>query len=110
MQRLSPTQVNNNRVEVVVKRGIFVGLLTAGVCLGNGFAWDGYDNEKGASIEIEKGNLVRTGETIEIYDYGEGSYKNVDVESISRTGNTVELEVYDHDSGEYRTFEMEDNQ
>ncbi len=44
-------------------------------------AWDGYDYSNGAYIEIEQGNLVREGEDIEIYDY---------------------------DTGEYRTFEMED--
>lgn len=72
------------------------------------FAWDGYDYETGDYIEIGKGNLVRTGREIEIYDYSDGSYKDVEVESIQRNGRTVEIEVYDNDSGEYRTFEMED--
>ncbi len=31
------------------------------------FAWEGYDYETGDYIEIEKGNLVRSGEDIEIY-------------------------------------------
>lgn len=67
------------------------------------FAWDGYDYEKGAYIEIEKGNLVRSGEDIEIYDYSDGTYKDVEVESV----DSDEVEVYDSDTGEYRTFEME---
>lgn len=46
------------------------------------FAWDGYDYENAVYIEIGKGNLVRNGETIEIYDYGEGEYKEVEIESI----------------------------
>lgn len=72
------------------------------------FAWDGYDYGQGNYIEIEKGNLVRRGETIEIYDYGEdGGYKEVEVENISRYGNSVEIEVYDTQSGEYRTFDMD---
>lgn len=71
-------------------------------------AWDGYDSESGSSVEIGQGNLVRPGESIEVYDYDSGEYRDVDVESIQRYGSTVEVEVYDHESGEYRTFEMED--
>ena len=71
------------------------------------FSWDGYDYDKGTFIEIDNGNLVRDGETIEIYDYNDG-YKDVEVESINRYGNNVEVEVYDYDLGEYRTFEMDD--
>lgn len=72
----------------------------------NVYAWDGYDNN-GHSIEIEKGNLVREGEDIEIYDYDAGEYKDVTVENISSYGNTVEIEAYDYDSGEYVTYEMD---
>jgi len=72
------------------------------------FAWDGVDGESGGAVEIERGNLVRSGETIEIYDHEAGEYRDVDVESVERTGNTVEIEVYDTDSGQYRTFEMDD--
>jgi len=71
------------------------------------FAWDGYDYEKGSYVEIEKGNLVRPGEEIEIYDYGDGEYKNVEVESITGSGSGAEVEVYDHEIGEYRTLDMD---
>jgi hypothetical protein len=73
----------------------------------NAVAWDGVDSSTGDAVEIGKGNLVRRGETIEIYDSSSGSYRDVDVESIRRSGNSVEVEVYDNESGEYRTFEME---
>lgn len=76
-------------------------------CLSN--AWDGQDSETGASVEIEKGNLVREGSEIEYYDYNEGEYKNVEVQNIERNGSDVEVEVYDYESGEYRTLEMEDD-
>ena len=69
-------------------------------------AWDGYDYDTGNYIEIHKGNLVRSGRSIEIYE--EGDYKEVEVEDINRYGNSVEVEVYDYDTGEYRTFEMDD--
>lgn len=71
-------------------------------------AWDGYDYESGNYVEVERGNLVRAGNDIEVYDYDAGEYRNVTVESVNEGYGSVELEVYDHDSGEYRTFEMED--
>lgn len=71
-------------------------------------AWDGFDYEKGAYIEIEKENLVRSGSTIEIFDYEDGEYKDVEVESIQRIPGGVEIEVSDPESGENRTFEMDE--
>ena len=70
-------------------------------------AWDGYDYDRGNYIEIDKGNLVRSGNDIEIYDYDTGDYKDVEVESINRSGGSVEIEAYDYDTGEYRTFDMD---
>ena len=71
-------------------------------------AWDGTDTETGGAVEIEKGNLVRTGQDIEIYDSESGEYRDVTVESMQSTGSGVEIEIYDNDAGEYRTIEMED--
>lgn len=72
------------------------------------FAWGGYDYEKGVFVEIEKGNLVRPGRDIEVYDFNKG-YIDVEVESIRRTGSTVEVEVRDNQTGELRTLEMDGN-
>jgi hypothetical protein len=71
------------------------------------FSWDGYDYDSGASVEIGKGNLVRKGRDIEIYDHKDGKYKDVEVESIRDRGNRIDVEVYDYSSGEHRTLEME---
>lgn len=71
-------------------------------------AWDGFDYDKGTYVEIDEGNLVRSGEEIEIYDYDDDEYKYVEVQDINRYGSTVEVEVYDYDTGEYRTLEMDD--
>ena len=84
-----------------MKRLIF--LLLCLLCTSSAFAWDGFDYDTGSFIEIEQGNLVRTGNDIEIYDYGTGSYKDVEVQSV---GNG-EVEVYDYESGAYRTFDMD---
>lgn len=71
------------------------------------FTWDGTDTGTGGSVEIGKGNLVRQGRDIEVYDHEAGGYRDVTVEGIRRSGSGVEVEVYDSVSGEYRTFEME---
>ena len=71
-------------------------------------AWDGYDWDKGGYVEIERGQLVRPGRTVEAYDYNRGSYRDFEVDSMRRTYRGVELEVTDSETGESRTFEMED--
>jgi hypothetical protein len=70
-------------------------------------AWDGVDSETGASVEIGKGNLVRRGQTIEIYDSNTGTYKDVEVNSIDQNGGSVDVEVYDSETGETRVLEMD---
>ena len=70
-------------------------------------AWDGIDTETGESVEIDKGNLVRRGQDIEIWSDKDG-YHDVTVENITRFGSSVDIEVYDYNKGEYRTLEMED--
>jgi len=84
-------------------------LITAFLLVGsfNSYAWDGYDYETGSYVEIDKGNLVRSGEEIEVYDYDTSEYKNYEVESITGNGSGAELEVYDYDTGEYRTLDMD---
>lgn len=89
-----------NIMRPMVFFGITVGAFPA-------LAWDGYDNEKGSYVEIEKGNLVRSGQEIEIYEYSTGEYKDVEVESVRSSGSGVELEVYDLESGNYRTLDMD---
>lgn len=71
-------------------------------------AWEGYDTITGNTIEIESGNLVREGETIQIFDYGTGQYKDVEVSDINRYGNNVEVETFDWETGTTSTYEMSD--
>ena len=85
-----------------------VWLLAAMILLStNSMAWDGYDQD-GNSVEIEKGNLVREGLDIEVYNDGDNEYHNVTIDNITRSGNTVEIEGYDNDTDEYITLEMDD--
>lgn len=59
-------------------------------------------------VEIAKGNLVCTGEEIEVYDSGNSNYRSVTIEGINTYGGTVELEVRDNDTGAYLILEMEE--
>jgi len=88
-----------------MKKNTLIALLALVLPLitGSSLAWEGYDYNTGNYIEIGSGNLVRSGNEIEIYDYNDGTYKYVEVEGMS--GN--ELEVYDYDTGEYRYLDMD---
>ena len=78
-------------------------LLTLSILSGSFlFGWDGYDYDKGESVEIEKGNLVRTYQDIEVYHYEDGNYHNEEVQRFC--GN--ELETYDYDTCEFNYYEM----
>lgn len=70
-------------------------------------AWYGYDDSTGKEVEIHKGNLVRPGRDIEVYDPYTGRYKDVEVESIRQRGRDVEVEVYDWQTGKSQTLIME---
>lgn len=88
-----------------MKKILFLLIVTLAPC--QSLAWDGYDYEKGTEVGIEEGNLVRSGSSIEIYDYEEGEYRDVEVEDVRSAGyGRVEVDVYDYESGEYRTLEM----
>ena len=86
-------------------------LIAAALVLLGGYdlavAWDGTNTTTGSSVEIERGQLVRSGRTIEVYDSSEG-YKEYDVDSIRRSGGTVEIEATDSTTGESTTLEMDD--
>jgi len=72
-------------------------------------AWDGYDSDTGAQIQIDRGNLIRRGSDIEYYDSDTGAYRSAEVQTMRRFGSSVEVEVDDAETGETRTFEMDGN-
>jgi hypothetical protein len=87
-------------------------LIAASICYGANTAlcWDGRDAYSGIPVEIGKGELVRRGRLINVYDYGTGVYHIMNVESITQNPNgTVTIEVYDHDISEFRELEMEND-
>lgn len=67
------------------------------------YAWDGYDSENNEYVEIDKGNLVRSGRDIEVYHCDCSSYVDEEVISV----NSYEVETYNPDTGEYHTYDMD---
>lgn len=97
-------------IEAIARRKLMkFSFLIAAMCLASSpcFAWDGEDSNTGEAVTIESGNLVRSGEDIELYDESDGTYHSVEVQSIEDTGTSTDIEVYDYDDREYRTLEME---
>jgi len=70
-------------------------------------AWDGTD-EDGNPVEIDQGNLVRTGSDIEYFNYADGKYHEATVDGITRYGSEVVIDVTDDDTGYSHELTMED--
>lgn len=67
------------------------------------FGWDGYDHNAGEYVEIDKDNLVRKNEDIEVYHWEDGNYHNEEVQGFQGK----ELETYDYDTGEFNYYDMD---
>jgi hypothetical protein len=70
-------------------------------------AWSGQDSETGADVEIERGNLVRPGSTISVYDWNTGSYRDIDVDAVVPNGYGATIEGTDTETGDPVELEME---
>lgn len=75
---------------------------------GTAFGWDGYDIDSGDAISIEPGNLAQRGNTLEIFDTSDDTYRKIVVQDIYRNGDQATIDAYDEVACEYRTFEMDD--
>jgi hypothetical protein len=92
-------------IKMILQKTLVVAFVVFG-CYDPAVAWDGTNTTTGSSVEIEQGQLVRSGQTIDVYDSSEG-HKQYDVDSISRSGGTVEIEATESATGESTTLEMD---
>ena len=90
------------RINLIITLMIAILLLPAYL-----YAWNGYNFDSDNYIEIEDPASVVPGKKIEIYDHEDESYHHVLIISVTKKDITF-IEVFDHDTGDYRTFEMED--
>lgn len=95
--------MRNNPIKKIV---LIISLLVI-LCPALVYSWDGYDYDTDDYIEIDHPFSVKPGNDVEIYDYSDESYHEVYVISVDRTA-TVIIEVFDYDTGDYRTFQIED--
>ena len=71
-------------------------------------AWNGYDWNQGTYIEIGKGEQVRPGREVEVFDYRSGQYRQMEVQEINRRPyGPVEIRVIDSQTGQPHTLEMD---
>ena len=70
-------------------------------------AWDGRLRGSGEYVEIDSGNMVREGETIEYYNRDTVETREAEVESVTDGVGVTVVELTDKESGETRVLEME---
>lgn len=70
------------------------------------FSWSGIDKRSGTKIEIDSGNRPEKGVTIEVHDYQDGTYHDVEIKSIITKNKVLELRVYDLNTDKERIFDM----
>ncbi len=73
----------------------------------NCFAWGGYEETTNVQIDIPPGNLVRVGREINIYDFSDKKYHNVEVMFMDDIFVGTKLDVKDYETKKRRIFYME---
>ncbi len=70
--------------------------------------WDGVDESTNVPISIStsRPDKFKRGETIEVFDYADRNYHEVEIEHIRSHGKNVKYEVYDKDTYMERVFIM----
>jgi hypothetical protein len=81
-------------------------LIVALLLSGPASAWEVQDLESGANIDIDRGTVVKTGETIRFYDYGVGEHHTGRITAISFRKGAMDVEVHDDKSDRLRTLVM----
>src|SRR4051812_25883714 len=54
-------------LKMILRKTFLIAIAMAATC-GLAHAWEGTNTNTGSNVEIEHGELVRSGETIEVYD------------------------------------------
>lgn len=83
-------------------------VLVASVCTaGNALAWDGFDAESSALVEITPEQVPAKGDTIDVRNYDTDSTETCLVESVLRNKRTIEIVVRTPEGTKRRTLVME---
>lgn len=90
-----------------MKRLAIIAMLANSTAFAGG--WDGYDWDKRTYIEVQRNQVVRPGRPVEVFDYREGRYRQMEVQSVDRGLGHTEIRVIDSQTGQPRIFEMDDD-
>lgn len=70
-------------------------------------AWDGFDADTTALVEVTPAEMPKAGQTIEIRDYDTDETNGYTVESVKRNVRTVEISVRNTATNSKRVVVME---
>lgn len=83
-------------------------VLVGALCTaGNALAWDGFDAESSALVEITPEQVPAKGDTIDVRNYDTDSTETCLVESVLRNKRTIEIVVRTPEGTKRRTLVME---
>jgi hypothetical protein len=71
------------------------------------FAWNGYDYDNKADVEIGPGNLVREGLVIQFYDAKDDNYHTAKVLFMDSVAGGTRIQLNDLDAKKERTLIMQ---
>ncbi|WP_394559269.1 DUF5334 family protein [Aquipseudomonas alcaligenes] len=74
---------------------------------GPALAWEGHDQQSKTNVDIDRGTMIKSGETIRFYDYAAGEYRNARIIAVSFRKGLMDIEVHDESSGQPRTLVMQ---
>jgi len=94
-----------NKKFTMKKISIIFALIFANIT--NCFAWSGYEETTNIQIDIPPGNLVRVGREINIYDFSDKKYHNVEVMFMDDIFVGTKLDVKDYETKKRRIFYMD---
>ena len=86
----------------------FLPLLFLFACQTAFAGWDGVDESTNVPISMStsRPDKFKRGETVEVFDYADRNYHEVEIEHIRSHGENVKYEVYDKDMYMERVFIM----
>jgi hypothetical protein len=90
------------------KKIIFTAIFAVFFLISNpSLAWNGYDYDNKAEIEIGPGNLMREGLTFQFYDMKNDSYHTAKVISMDSSAGGTRIQLQDLETKKERVFMMQ---
>ncbi len=69
------------------------------------FAMDGVNTDTGDAVTADDGTVFNVGDTVTLYD-ADGNEMTVQVQAVKDTGDALDVDVVDNDSGDSATIEF----